>query len=150
MYEGRTSAEPGIVFGHENMGVIAEVGNAVHSIKKGDRVVLLFNVGCGTCYNCVRGYTSACLVANPEGVGAGYGYAGMGPTRGGQAELLRIPFADFKCLKLPGRPGDEFEDDFVLLADIFPTSYHATELAGVTPGDTVAIFGAGPAGLGAV
>lgn len=147
MYEGRTAAQPGMIFGHENMGVIAEVGGAVQSIKKGDRVVLPFNVACGFCFNCVRGYTSACLTVNPQGVSGGYGYVGMGPFRGGQAEYVRVPFADFNCLKLPGTPGDEFEDDFVLLADIFPTGYHATELAGVHPGDTVAIFGAGPVGL---
>jgi glutathione-independent formaldehyde dehydrogenase len=71
----------------------------------------------------------------------------MGPHRGGQAELVRVPYGDFNCLKLPGQPGDDLEDDFVLLADIFPTGYHATEQAHVRPGDTVAIFGAGPVGL---
>lgn len=71
----------------------------------------------------------------------------MGPYRGGQAEKLCVPFADFNCLKLPGRPGDEFEDDFVLLADIFPTGWHATELAQVKSGDSVAVFGAGPVRL---
>lgn len=147
MYEGRTAAEPGMVFGHENMGIIADVGSAVVSIKKGDRVVLPFNIACGFCFNCVRGYTNACLTVNPQGVSGGYGYVNMGPFRGGQAEYVRVPFADFNCLKLPGTPGDEFEDDFILLADIFPTGYHATELAGVKPGDTVAIFGAGPVGL---
>lgn len=147
MYEERSSAEPGIVFGHENQGIVEEVGPAVRQIKKGDRVVLPFNVACGFCFNCSRGYTSACLTANPEGATAGYGYAGMGPYRGGQAEYLRVPFADFNCLKLPGKEGDEFEDDFVLLADIFPTAWHATELAHVQAGDSVAIFGAGPVGL---
>jgi glutathione-independent formaldehyde dehydrogenase len=73
----------------------------------------------------------------------------MGPYRGGQAELLRVPFADFNCLKIPGRPGDELEDDFLLLFDVFPTAYHATELACVQPGSTVAVFGAGPVGLNA-
>ena len=71
----------------------------------------------------------------------------MGPFPGGQAELLRVPFADYNALKLPGTPGDEFEDDFILLADIFPTGFHATELAAVKAGDSVAIFGAGPVGL---
>ena len=68
----------------------------------------------------------------------------MGPYRGGQAEFLRVPFADFNCLKLPGTPGDEFEDDFVLLADIFPTGWHAAELAKVRSGDSVAVFGRRP------
>ena len=71
----------------------------------------------------------------------------MGPYRGGQAELLRVPWADFNCLKLPGQPGDALEDDFLLLSDVFPTGYHATELACVRPGSTVAVFGAGPVGL---
>ncbi len=147
MYEGRTIAQPGVVFGHENLGVVAEVGPGVQSIKRGDRVVMPFNIGCGFCFNCVRGYPNACLTTNPQKVGAGYGYAGLGPYKGGQAEYLRVPFADFNCLKLPGQPGDKWEDDFVMLADIFPTGYHATELAKVEPGTTVAIFGAGPVGL---
>lgn len=147
MYEGRTAAEPGLVFGHENMGVIEEVGSAVKQLKKGDRVVLPFNISCGTCFNCARGYTNACLVENPDGASAAYGYVAMGPFKGGQAELLRVPYAEVNCLKLPGRPGDELEDDFLLLSDIFPTGYHAAVMAGVEPGSTVAIFGAGPVGL---
>lgn len=147
MYEERSAAEPGTVFGHENMGVVEETGPGVLSIKKGDRVVLPFNISCGFCFNCARGFTNACLTANPEGTTAGYGYAKMGPYKGGQAEFLRVPFADFNCLKLPGSPGDEWEDDFVLLADIFPTSWHSVELANVKSGDTVAIFGAGPVGM---
>jgi glutathione-independent formaldehyde dehydrogenase len=147
MYEGRTPAQAGIVLGHENLGVIEEVGDAVVSLRKGDRVVLPFNIACGFCANCTRGDHNFCLVANPEGTHAAYGYAGMGPFRGGQAELLRVPFADVNCLKVPGTPGDELEDDFVLLADIFPTAFHATELANVQAGSTVAVFGAGPVGL---
>jgi glutathione-independent formaldehyde dehydrogenase len=147
MYEGRTVVEKGKVFGHEIMGVIDRVGDAVTQIKVGDRVVLPFNISCGTCFNCTRGYTNACLTLNPEGVGAGYGYAGMGPYQGGQAEYVRVPCADFNCLKLPGRPGDELEDDFVMLADILPTAYHATVMAHVEPGKSVAIYGAGPVGL---
>lgn len=147
MYDGRTSIEPGLVFGHEPMGVIEEVGENVALFKKGDRVVVPFNVSCGFCFNCARGFTNACLTMNPDQAGAAYGFAGMGPYRGGQAELLRVPYADFNCLKLPGEPGDAFEDDFVLLADVFPTAYHATQLAHVQTGSTVAIFGAGPIGL---
>ncbi|RKH58848.1 glutathione-independent formaldehyde dehydrogenase [Corallococcus aberystwythensis] len=147
MYEGRTASKAGQVFGHENMGVVEQVGPGVVGIKKGDRVVLPFNIACGTCFDCVRGRTEACLVANPEAPHAGYGYAGMGPYRGGQAELLRVPWADFNCLKLPGQPGDDLEDDFLLLSDVFPTAYHGTELANVRPGATVAVFGAGPVGL---
>jgi len=147
MYEGRTQMEKGQVLGHENMGVIEQVGEAVKALKKGDRVVLPFNIACGTCFNCVREQTHACLTANPDAPSAGYGYAGMGPYRGGQAELLRVPWAEFNCLKLPGKPGDPLEDDFLLLSDVFPTGYHATELACVRPGSTVAVFGAGPVGL---
>jgi glutathione-independent formaldehyde dehydrogenase len=147
MYDGRTELKEGAVVGHEIMGVIEQVGEAVHSIKKGDRVVLPFNIACGFCFNCHRGYTNACLTMNPESASAAYGYAGMGPYQGGQAEFVLVPYADFNCLKLPGMPGDEWEDDFLLLADVFPTGYHATELASVSPGKTVAVFGAGPVGL---
>ena len=147
MYEGRTAAEAGIVFGHENMGVVEEVGAGVATIKKGDRVVMPFNVACGFCFNCTRGFTGFCLTVNPGFAGGAYGYVAMGPYKGGQAEYLRVPFADFNCLKLPGQPGDQWEDDFILLADIFPTGYHGTELAGVRPGSTVAVFGGGPVGL---
>lgn len=146
MYDGRTPLKEGTVVGHEIMGVIDHVGDAVRSIKKGDRVVLPFNISCGYCYNCVRQNTHACLTMNKQ-PHAAYGYAGMGPYSGGQAEYVLVPYADFNCLKLPGTPGDEFEDDFLLLSDVFPTGYHATELAYVSPGKSVAIFGAGPVGL---
>lgn len=86
-------------------------------------------------------------MSNPGSAGAAYGYPGMGGYRGAQAELLRVPFGDANCLKLPGEPGDDFEHDFVLLADALPTGYHATELAGVSAGDSVVIFGAGSIGL---
>jgi len=145
-YEGRAALDAGMVLGHENMGVVVEVGAGVDRISVGDRVSVPFNIACGTCRNCNEGYTSACLRANPSGdPGAGYGYPKMGPYRGGQAEYLRVPWADFNLLKLPA--GEEHEADFALLSDIFPTGYHGTELAGVRPGSTVAIFGAGPVGL---
>lgn len=147
MYEGRTSVEEGKVLGHENMGVVEDVGPGVSRIKPGDRVSVPFNIACGTCRNCVAGWTSFCLRTNPtEGVdGAAYGYPQMGPYPGGQAEYLRVPFADFNLLELPA--GEEFEQDFTMLSDIFPTGYHGAELAGVVPGDTVVVFGAGPVGL---
>ena len=106
-----------------------------------------FNVACGTCRNCVDGWPSFCLRTNPtDGVdGAAYGYAQMGPYPGGQAEYLRVPYADFNLLELPS--GDEHEADFTMLSDIFPTGYHGCELADVGPGHTVAVFGAGPVGL---
>jgi glutathione-independent formaldehyde dehydrogenase len=145
MYEGRTAAEPGIVFGHENLGIVEEVGDGVTTIRKGDRVVMPFNVACGFCKNCVAGYTGFCLTVNPGFAGGAYGYVAMGPYPGGQAEYLRVPYADFNCLKLPA--GTEHETDFVMLADIFPTGYHGCELADVSPGETVAVYGAGPVGL---
>jgi glutathione-independent formaldehyde dehydrogenase len=147
MYEGRTTAEEGTVLGHEIMGVIEEVGEAVTQLKVGDRVVLPFNIACGSCSNCARGLTSACLTVNEKGIGGAYGYAGMGPYRGGQAEKVLIPFADFNALKLPGKPHDENEDNFLMLADIFPTAWHATELAKVEMGASTVIYGAGPVGL---
>ena len=147
MYDGRTDMPKGSIFGHEIMGVIESVGEAVTSIKVGDRVVLPFNIACGFCFNCIRQFPNACLTVNPEGPGGAYGYADMGPFKGGQAEFVRVPFADYNCVKLPGKPFDEFEIDFLLLADIFPTGYHACELANVQPGKSVAIFGAGPVGL---
>jgi glutathione-independent formaldehyde dehydrogenase len=147
MYEGRSPAEEGTVFGHEIMGVVEAVGEGVQQIKVGDRVVLPFNIGCGLCFNCTRGYTNACLNLNPDSVGAGYGYAGMGPYHGGQAEKVLVPYIDFNALKLPGEPLDEHEDDFLMLADIFPTAWHATKLAKVDVGHSTAIYGAGPVGL---
>ncbi len=145
MYEGRTGAEPGIVFGHENMGVVEEVGPGVAKLQPGDRISLPFNVACGFCRNCEANRTGFCLTVNPGFGGGAYGYVAMGPYTGGQAEYLRVPFADFNALKLP--PGDEHEADFAMLADIFPTGYHGSEMAQVRPGDTVAVYGAGPVGL---
>ena len=146
MYEGRTDMEVGRILGHENLGVVIEVGKAVDKVKVGDFVCLPFNIGCGFCENCERGLTGYCLTVNPGFAGGAYGFAGMGPYSGGQAELLRVPYGDFNCLVLPP-DGKEKESDYVMLSDIFPTGYHATELAGVKPGDTVVIYGAGPVGL---
>lgn len=146
MYEGRTDFEKGKIFGHENLGKVIEVGKAVVHVKVGDMVCMPFNIGCGRCKNCEAGLTGFCLTMNPGSAGAAYGFAGMGPYEGGQAEYLRVPFADFNCLVLP-EDAAEKENDFVLLSDIFPTGYHATELACVQPGDSVVIYGAGPVGL---
>lgn len=148
MFEGRTDMESGRILGHENLGVVIEVGNAVDRIKVGDRVCLPFNIGCGFCRNCEDGLTGACLTTNPDPnmAGAAYGFAGMGPYAGGQAEYLRVPYGDFNCLLLP--PGtEELENDYVMLSDIFPTGYHATEMSGLRPGESVVIYGAGPVGL---
>ncbi|MBP2372054.1 glutathione-independent formaldehyde dehydrogenase [Pseudonocardia parietis] len=145
-YEGRAPLDHGMVLGHENMGVVEDVGPGVDRIDVGDRVSVPFNISCGTCRNCTAGWTNACLRANPTGrPTAGYGYPMMGPYWGGQAEYLRVPWADFNLLKLPA--GREHENAFTMLSDIFPTGYHGAELARVAPGDTVAVYGAGPVGL---
>ncbi len=147
IYEGRMGDVAGMVIGHEPLGVVEAVGSAVVSVQAGDRVTVPTHICCGFCANCVRGFTDACLMVNPGQAGAAYGYPHLGTYRGAQAELLRVPFADANCLRLPGEPRDEWEHDFVLLADAFTTGYHATELAQVTPGDSVVIFGAGTIGL---
>ena len=146
MYEGRTDVEEGKVLGHENMGEVIAVGDAVHRVKVGDMVSLPFNIGCGTCKNCEAGLTGFCLQANPGSAGAAYGYADMGPYSGGQAELLRVPWADWNALILPD-DAREKQADYTMLSDILPTGYHGTELAQVGTGDSVVIWGAGPVGL---
>lgn len=146
MYEGRTSLEKGRVVGHENLGEVIEVGNALVRVRVGDRVSVPFNIGCGFCRNCEAGFTSACLTIRPGEVGAGYGYADMGPFAGGQAEYLRVPFADFNCLRLP-EDASEKEDDYAMLSDIFPTGWHSTRLAQLMPSESVVVYGAGPVGL---
>ncbi|TKX18578.1 zinc-type alcohol dehydrogenase-like protein 4 [Elsinoe australis] len=145
MYQGRTAAESGLVFGHENMGIVIEVGEGVTLLKKGDRIVLPFNVADGRCRNCEEGRTAFCTGVNPGFAGGAYGYVAMGPYQGGQAQYLRVPYADFNALKLP--PGTEHEADFSLLADIFPTGWHGLVLSGFKSGESVAVFGAGPVGL---
>ncbi|KAM3415487.1 S-glutathione dehydrogenase [Cercospora zeina] len=141
MYEGRTAAEQGLVFGHENMGVITEVGSGVTLLKKGDRIVLPFNVADGRCRNCEEGKTAFCTGVNPGFAGGAYGYVAMGPYQGGQAQYLRVPFADFNALTLP--EGTEHEADFALLAGMLLEHW----LAWSRSGESVAVFGAGPVGL---
>ena len=111
MYEGRTDVEKGKILGHENLGEVVEVGKAVDTVKKGDKVVLPFNIGCGFCANCERGLTGYCLTCADPSVmpgmaGAAYGFAGMGPYSGGQAEYLRVhsPISiAWTCRKTPTR-----------------------------------------------
>ena len=151
MYEGRTDMENGRILGHENMGVVVEVGNAVDTVKKGDKVVLPFNIGCGFCANCERGLSGYCLTCADPSVmpgmaGAAYGFAGMGPYAGGQAQFMRVPYADYNCLQLPP-DATEKENDYVMLSDIFPTGWHSTRLANLQPGESIIIYGAGPVGL---
>jgi glutathione-independent formaldehyde dehydrogenase len=146
MYEGRTDFKPGGVFGHENTGEVVEVGPGISRIKKGDQVSLSFNIGCGFCKNCEAGLTAYCLTVYPGMAGAAYGFAGMGPFPGGQAEYLRVPYGDFNCLRLP-EDAREKQDDYAFMSDIFPTGWHCTRLAGLQPGESIVIYGAGPVGL---
>jgi len=146
MYEGRTDFEEGRIFGHENLGEVVEDGDAVDKVAVGDMVSAPFNVSCGHCQNCEHGLTNYCLRANEPGIaGAAYGFADMGPWPGGQAEYLRVPWGDFQCLRLPEDARDK-QDDYVMLSDIFPTGWHATEMSGLKPGETIVIYGGGPVG----
>lgn len=94
----QTAAEKNLVFGHENMGIVEEVGEGVTLLKKGDRIVLPFNVADGRCRNCEEGKTAFCTGVNPGFAGGAYGYVAMGPYQGGQAQYLRVPYADFNAL----------------------------------------------------
>jgi len=129
----------------KNMGTVVAAGPGVSLLKTGDRVVMPFNVACGRCNNCEENRTAFCTVVNPGFAGGAYGYVAMGPYQGGQAQFIRVPYADFNALKFP--PGKENEADFILLADIFPTGWHGVSLSGFQPGESIAIFGAGPVGL---
>ena len=151
MYEGRTDMPTNAVLGHENLGEVIELGEAVDRVEVGDRVAIPFNIGCGFCANCERGLSAFCLTTAdrsvmPNMAGAAYGFADMGPYRGGQAELLRVPYGDYNCLVLPEDAEDK-ERDYVMLSDIFPTGWHATRLAYLSPGDSIVIYGSGPVGL---
>ena len=148
MYEGRTDFESGRIFGHENLGEVVEIGNGVDKIKVGDMVALPFNIGCGHCRNCETTHTNYCITMQPnEGMaGAAYGFADMGPYDGGQAEYLHVPYGDFNCLRLP-EDAREKENDYVMLTDIFPTGWHAVEMSGMKPGESIVIYGGGPVGL---
>ncbi|EPJ43111.1 MAG: glutathione-independent formaldehyde dehydrogenase [Osedax symbiont Rs2] len=150
MVRGRTTAEPGLVLGHEITGQILECGSDVEFLKPGDIVSVPFNIACGRCRNCKEGLTGICLNVNPARPGAAYGYVDMGGWVGGQAEYVMVPYADFNLLKFPN--SDQAMDkirDLTLLSDIFPTGFHGCVTAGVGPGSTVYIAGAGPVGLAA-
>ncbi|MBU0905025.1 MAG: zinc-dependent alcohol dehydrogenase [Planococcaceae bacterium] len=150
IYRGALPTRKDYVIGHEPMGIVEEVGPTVTKVKKGDRVVLPFNVSCGTCFYCKHDLESQCDNSNdnPE-VDTG-GYFGFteryGNYTGGQAEYLRVPYGNFMPFVVP--PSCELEDESLLfLSDVLPTAYWSVENAGVKPGDTVAVLGSGPVGL---
>ncbi|WP_042353788.1 zinc-dependent alcohol dehydrogenase [Bacillus rubiinfantis] len=136
------------VIGHEPMGIVEEVGPEVSNLKKGDRVIIPFNVSCGHCWYCTHDLTSQCDNGNPHGEGAGFfGYSETtGGYAGGQAEYMRVPFGNFTPFKIPDNCQVE-DEKLMLLADVVPTSYWSVDHAGVKAGDTVIILGCGPIGL---
>ena len=148
MVRGRTTATIGQTLGHEITGEVIEVGRDVEFIKRGDLCSVPFNIACGRCHMCKEGKTGICLNVNPARPGAAYGYVDMGGWKGGQAEYVMIPYADFNLLKFPDR--DQAMEkilDLTMLSDIFPTGFHGAYTAGVGPGSTVYVAGAGPVGL---
>ncbi len=148
MVRGRTTAPEGLILGHEITGLVIEAGRDVEFISVGDLVSVPFNVACGRCRNCKVGQTGICSNVNPERPGAAYGYVDMGGWVGGQAEYVMVPYADFNLLKFPNKDqAMEKITDLTMLSDIFPTGYHGAVTAGVGPGSTVYIAGAGPVGL---
>ena len=148
MVRGRTTAQEGLILGHEITGEVIEVGRDVEFVRKGDIVSVPFNIACGRCRNCKEGKTGICLAVNPARPGAAYGYVDMGGWVGGQAEYVMVPYADFNLLKFPDKD-QAFEKikDLTLLSDIFPTGYHGAVTAGVGPGSIESVAGAGPGGL---
>src|SRR6202051_5024117 len=150
MVRGRTTAPQGLILGHEITGEVIEKGNDVEMLNIGDLVTVPFNIACGRCRNCREGKTGICLTVNPARPGAAYGYVDMGGWVGGQAEYVLVPYADFNLIKFPNKEKAMAKiKDLTLLSDIFPTGYHGCIQAGVGPGTTVYIAGAGPVGLAA-
>jgi glutathione-independent formaldehyde dehydrogenase len=150
MVRGRTTAPSGLILGHEITGEVIEVGRDVEFIKKGDLVSVPFNIACGRCRSCKERNTNVCLNVNPDRPGSAYGYVDMGGWVGGQSEYVMVPYADFQLLKFPDKDkAMEKILDLTTLSDIFPTGYHGAVSAGVRPGSTVYVAGAGPVGLAA-
>jgi glutathione-independent formaldehyde dehydrogenase len=150
MVRGRTTAPAGLALGHEITGEVVETGPDVEFIKVGDLVSVPFNIACGRCRNCKEGKTGVCLNVNPDRPGSAYGYVDMGGWVGGQAEYALVPYADWNLLKFPDKDQAlEKIRDLAMLSDIFPTGFHGAVTAGVKPGSTVYIAGAGPVGLAA-
>ncbi|TNM44225.1 zinc-binding dehydrogenase [Nocardioides albidus] len=139
--------EPGDIVGHEPIGIVEEAGPAVTSLRRGDRVVVPFNVSCGRCWMCAQGLHSQCETTQniEQGTGASlFGYSKLyGQVPGAQAEYLRVPFADTLPIRVPDGPPD---DRFVFLSDVLPTAWQAVEYAALRPEDTLLVLGAGPVG----
>jgi threonine dehydrogenase-like Zn-dependent dehydrogenase len=142
----------GDVLGHETMGEVVEVGSEISNLKKGDRVVVPFTIACGQCFFCTRGFYSGCERSNPNAKMAAelwghspaglFGYSHLlGGFPGGQAEYLRVPFADIGPIKVPEGLTDE---QVLFLSDIFPTGYMGAEFCDIKGGETIAVFGCGP------
>jgi threonine dehydrogenase-like Zn-dependent dehydrogenase len=159
LYDGRIpSMEKGDILGHEFMGEVVEVGPGVQRLRPGERVVVPFAIACGRCWFCSQGLSSLCDNSNPNGwiteklyghpAGGLFGYSHMmGGYAGGQAEYVRVPFADVGPLPVPPEISDE---QALFLSDVFPTGYMAAENCNIQPGDTVAIWGCGPVGQFAI
>jgi threonine dehydrogenase-like Zn-dependent dehydrogenase len=159
LYDGFIpTMKAGDVLGHEFMGEVVEVGSEVKKLKKGDRVVVPFNIACGNCFFCQSKLWSCCDNSNPnawiaetaygQSPAGLFGYSHMlGGYAGGQAEYVRVPFADTGPLKVPEGMADE---DVLFLSDIFPTGYQAAENCNIKEGDTVAVWGCGPVGQFAI
>ncbi|NIZ02934.1 formaldehyde dehydrogenase, glutathione-independent [Thalassospira lucentensis] len=150
MVRGRTTAEAGLVLGHEITGEIIEKGSDVELLDIGDIVSVPFNVACGRCRCCKSQDSGVCLTVNPDRAGGAYGYVDMGGWIGGQARYVMVPYADYNLLKFPDR--DQAMDkihDLTMLSDILPTGFHGAVQAGVGVGSIVYVAGAGPVGMAA-
>ncbi|MTW84848.1 alcohol dehydrogenase catalytic domain-containing protein [Virgibacillus dakarensis] len=148
LYKGNFPLPIGYIIGHEPMGIVEEVGSEVTKVKKGDRVIIPFTVACGKCHYCNHHQESQCDNANPHYDSGGYfGYSEkFGDYPGGQAEYLRVPFANYTPFLVP--PDSELDDEQLLfLSDVLPTAYWSVKHAGVKQGDTVIVLGCGPIGL---
>jgi len=148
LYNGNVpDTRVGTTFGHEFTGVVEEIGQEVRNLKVGDQVLVPFNIACGRCVFCQQGLYGNCHESNPEATAVGgiFGYSHTaGGYDGGQAEYVRVPYADVGPTVIPA--GMDL-DDAVLLTDVVPTGYQAAEMGGIQVGDTVVVFGAGPVGI---
>jgi glutathione-independent formaldehyde dehydrogenase len=150
MVRGRTTAQAGLVLGHEITGEVIEKGKDVEYLSVGDLVSVPFNVACGRCRTCLEQQTGVCLNVNPSRAGGAYGYVDMGGWVGGQADYVMTPYADFNLLKFPDKDQALAKiRDLTMLSDILPTGFHGAVSAGVGVGSTVYVAGAGPVGLAA-